>query len=230
MAIRSGSSGPLVAVVVFVILTVLSLSTAIYFFTEKNKSEASAMKSEAALSAVVPSGYLDQEPGSTIRQAAEGEHKSVVEYLIAKNAAVATAISDETSIDAAGVRSALGLKAEENAKQAINAARRSVTDAQSKTAEQIKVVEQVTAQMAAVQAEADEKVKNADNKVVQLTAEIAPYRESTEREYASIGKLKEELIQAREEAKSEYANQIAEEKNKQASLVAANQGLTGRVN
>ena len=230
MAIRSGSSGPLVAVVVFVILTVLSLSTAIYFFTEKNKSEASAMKSEAALSAVVPSGYLDQEPGSTIRQAAEGEHKSVVEYLIAKNAAVATAISDETSIDAAGVRSALGLKAEENAKQAINAARRSVTDAQSKTAEQIKVVEQVTAQMAAVQAEADEKVKNADNKVVQLTAEIAPYRESTEREYASIGKLKEELIQAREEAKSEYANQIAEEKNKQASLVAAKQGLTGRVN
>lgn len=229
MAIRSGSSGPLIAVVVFVILTVLSLSTAIYFFTETNKSNAIAAESNRALAAVVSAGYFDQEPGSTIRQAAEGENKSVVEYLIAKNADIATVITGETSTDAASIRGTLALKPEQTVKQALDTAKRSATDAEAKMAEQQKVAEQLTAHMAAVQAGADEKAKSADEKVLQLTATIAPYRESSERALAAIGTLKEELIQARDQAKSEYANQITEEKNKQASLVAANQGLSGRV-
>ena len=77
--------------------------------------------------------------------------------------------------------------------------------------------------------QADEKSKSADEKVLQLTATIEPYRASTEAALLSIQELKDQLTKARDEAKSEYANQIAEEKNKQASLVSANQGLSGRV-
>ncbi len=229
MAIRSGSSGPLIAVVVFVILTVLSIATAIYFFTERNKSDAIAMESKRALAAVVSAGYLDQDPGAKVRQAAEGENKSVVEYLVSKNTEVAVVVTGETSADSASVRSALGLKPEQTAKQSLESSRRSVLEAEAKTVEQQKIVEQLTVQMATVQAQADEKSKSADEKVLQLTATIEPYRASTEAALASIQELKDQLTKARDEAKSEYANQIAEEKNKQASLVSANQGLSGRV-
>ncbi len=229
MAIRSGSSGPLIAVVVFVILTVLSMSTAIYFYSEGNKSDAAAKASERALIDIAPAGYLDQEPGSSIRQAAEGESKSVVEYLITRNAELSTVVTGESSTDAAAVRSALALQGEESVKQALDAARRSVNDAASKVTAQEKIVEQLTAQVATVQAEAAAQSKAADDKARQLTETIAPYRDSSERAIAEIGELKAELIQARDQAKSEYANQLAEEKNKQASLVAANQSLTGRV-
>ena len=229
MAIRSGSSGPLIAVVVFVILTVLSIATAIYFFTERNKSDAIAMESKRALAAVVSAGYLDQDPGAKVRQAAEGENKSVVEYLVSKNTEVAVVLTGETSADSASVRSALGLKPEQTAKQSLESSRRSVLEAEAKTVEQQKIVEQLTAQMETVQAQADEKSKSADEKVLQLTATIEPYRASTEAALASIQELKDQLTKARDEAKSEYANQIAEEKNKQASLVSANQGLSGRV-
>ena len=228
MAIRSGSSGPLIAVVVFVILTVLSIATAIYFFTELNKSELIAMESKRALAAVVSPGFFDQDPGTKIRQAAEGENKSVVEYLVSKNAEVAAVVTGETSTDAKSVQTALELT-DQTAKQALASSRKSVLEAEAKTVEQQKIVEQLTAQMEIVQAQADEKSKSADEKVLQLTATIEPYRASTEAALASIQELKDELTKARDEAKSEYANQIAEEKNKQASLVSANQGLSGRV-
>lgn len=42
------------------------------------------MESKRALAAVVSAGYFDQDPGAKIRQAAEGENKSVVEYLVSK--------------------------------------------------------------------------------------------------------------------------------------------------
>ncbi len=229
MAIRSGSSGPLIAVVVFVILTVLSMATAIYFFTERNKSDAIAAESKRALVDVVSAGYFEQEPGASIQQAANGESKSVVDYLISKNGEIATVLTGETSTDAASIRRTLGLSPEQTAKQALDAARRNVAEAATKTAEQQKIVEQMTAQMAEIQSQADEKSKSADEKVLQLTATIEPYRASTEAALASIKELKDQLIQAREEAKSEYANQIAEEKDKQASLVSANLSLSGRV-
>jgi len=229
MAIRSSSSGSLIAVVVFVILTVLSMATAIYFFTELNKSDASAAESKRALSAVVDPGYLDQEPGAAIRQAAEGEKKSVVEFLLLKNQELAAVVTGELSADAAAVRSALGLAAEESAKQAIDSARRSATEAAAKVVEQQQVVAQLTAQVALIQAQADATSNAANEKVRELTATIDPYRESTEQALASIEELKTALTLARDAAKSEYTNQIEEEKKKQADLVAANQTLTARM-
>ncbi len=229
MAIRSGSSGPLIAVVVFVILTVLSIATAIYLYTELNKSKNIATESTKALADVVSEGFFDQEPGKKIGSDARVENKSVVEYLVSKNAEVAAVLTGETSADAVSVRTALELKPDQTAKQALASSRKSVLEAEAKTVEQQKIVEQLTAQMETVQAQADEKSKSADEKVLQLTATIEPYRASTEAALASIQELKDQLTKARDEAKSEYANQIAEEKNKQASLVSANQGLSGRV-
>lgn len=229
MAIRSSSSGPLIAVVVFVILTVLSMATAIYFFTELNKSDAAAAESKRALSAVVAHGYLDQEPGAAIRQAAEGEQKSVVEFLLLKNQELAVVVTGESSTDAAAVRSALGLTAEESAKQALDSARRSATEAAAKVVEQQQIVEQLTAQGALIQAQADATSNAANEKVRELTATIDPYRQSTEQALASIEELKTALTLARDAAKSEYTNQIEEEKSKQAELVAANQTLTARM-
>ena len=50
------------------------------------------MESKRALAAVVSAGYLDQDPGAKVRQAAEGENKSVVEYLVSKNTEVAVVV------------------------------------------------------------------------------------------------------------------------------------------
>ena len=214
---------------VFVILTVLSASAAIYFLTERNKSDAAAVRSKDELAEYVDVGYFQQDAGSALKSAAEGENKNVVEFLVSKQGEILTVVTGDSSGDAETLRSALGLKPEENAKQALERARRSLGDAQAAVTAQEQLVAQANAQLATALEESEATSKAADEKIRQLSETLAPYRESSERALAAIGELKQELVEARDIAKSEYANQLAEEKDKQASLVAANQGLAARV-
>jgi hypothetical protein len=229
MAIRSSSTGPLVSLVVFVILTVLSLVAAIYFYTEADKASAERATAVRELAKVINDEQRGRESIQSLESAAQAQGQTLVEHLLQRHAALATVVSGDAAADATSARTALGLGESDTAKQALDGARRDAEESASKLADQVRASEAVAAQAEATRAEADAANKAADEKVAQLTASIAPYRESTERAMEEIAELKNELVQAREQAQSEFANQLAEEQAKQATLVAANQNLSERV-
>ncbi len=229
MAIRSATTGPLVALVVFVILTVLSLVGAILFFTEARKHEAAANDSKRALAEVVSIGFLDQEPGLTVRQAAEGESKNVVEYLVGRNTELASLVTGETSTDVASIRTSLALQEGQTVKIALEDARRGAVDAAIKVTaleEQVKACEAETAALTA-QHEAAAKVQAEMNQALEAT--IAPYRGAHETALVEIAELKKELEDARAQASTEYANQLATEQQRQTELTSENANLSGLV-
>ncbi len=227
MAIRSGNTGPLVSLVVFVILTVLSLVAAIYFYSEAEKARVERATAQRELAKVLKPD--SSESLASLEAAAQAEGVTLVEHLMAREAALATLVSGDSSGDLSKIRSSLGLSDSETAKQALDAARRAAQDAQAKFADQVKASEAAIAQADEVKAEAEAIKQAADEKVTQLTATIAPYKESTDRAMSEIADLKTELTQVREQAQSEFANQIAEEQAKQGALVASNQNLSERV-
>ena len=107
MAMPSKTTGPLIGLVVFVILFVLTAATSVYFLTEWNKSAATEAKAKRDLAAIVPPGYLDQDTGLQAQQAAQGEGKSLVEFLVSRNANLMSAVTGETAGDAMSLRAAL---------------------------------------------------------------------------------------------------------------------------
>ncbi len=229
MAMPSKTAGPLIGLVVFVILFVLAAASSVYLLTEWNKSAATEAKAKRDLAAVVPPGYLDQDAGMQAQQAAQGEGKSLVEFLVSRNANLMSAVTGETSGDAMTLRGALNLKPDETVKQKLQSLERARVDAVNKATELERAVEQASAEVSQIQAQADEAKRVTEEQVRELQATIAPYAEATERTLASLEELKAELATARESAKTEYATEIEEERAKQASLVAANQALTARV-
>ncbi len=229
MAIRSGSTGPLVSLVVFVILTVLSLVGAIYFYSEADKAQTERTTAMRELAKVINDEQRGREVVQSLDSAAQAQGQTLIEHMLAREASMATLVSGDAAADTNSVRASLRLADGQSAKQALDEARRAAAESESKFADQVKASEAISAQADAARAEAEAANKSAEEKIAQLTATIAPYRESSERAMAEIAELKNELIQAREQAQSEYANQLAEEQSKQAALVAANQNLSERV-
>jgi len=229
MAMPSKTAGPLIGLVVFVILFVLTAATSVYFLTEWNKSAATEAKAKRDLAAIIPPGYLDQEFGMQAQQAAQGEGKTLVDFLVSRNANVMSAVTGETSGDAMSLRGALNLKPDETVKQKMQSLERARAEADNKVGELERAVEEASAQVTQIQAQADEAKRAGEEQVRELQATIAPYAEATKRALESLEELKTELATARDSAKTEYATEIEEERAKQSSLVAANQALTARV-
>jgi len=229
MAMPSKTAGPLIGLVVFVILFVLTAATSVYFLTEWNKSAATEAKAKRDLAAIIPTGYLDQEFGMQAQQAAQGEGKTLVDFLVSRNANVMSAVTGETSGDAMSLRGALNLKPDETVKQKMQSLERARAEADNKVGELERAVEEASAQVTQIQAQADEAKRAGEEQVRELQATIAPYAEATKRALESLEELKTELATARDSAKTEYATEIEEERAKQSSLVAANQALTARV-
>lgn len=227
MAIRTGTTGPLVSLVVFVILTVLSMVAAIYFYSEAEKARAERTAAIRDLAKVVRPD--SSEALASLEAAAQAQGQTLVEHLLAREAALATMVSGDSNGDAAAIRTSLGLSDTQTAKQVIEDARRAERESAAKLADQIKASEAAIARAEAATAEAEAAMTAANDKVAQLTATIAPYGESTERALSEIAELKSELTQVREQTQSEFANQLAEEQAKQGALVAANQNLSERV-
>ncbi|MSR44475.1 MAG: hypothetical protein EXS15_03830 [Phycisphaerales bacterium] len=229
MAIRSGSSGPLVALAVFVILTVLSLSTAVAFYIEKGKQTEAAQKSAAALTAVVESSFLNDGAGAELKEKAAGEKMTLVAMLLAKQEEILVVACGETVGDASTVRDALDLGENENAKQALDEARGKAAAAAAKAVEQENIAKQSAEQLASALEEAQTKEDATLKEIAELEDSIGAYRDSSQRAQSEYTQLREEVVQAREAAAADFANQLAEEQEKQASLVASNQGLTARI-
>ncbi len=230
MASRTGSTGPLVALVVFVVIAVLSMVTAIYFYSEMNTAADRTVLAERALKEIVTADQLEGSRVQAFKSAATGNGQTLVQHIVEQQEAIATLVAGDPSADLDALRAALALGDAQTAKQALESLRRDLVAAQAKVQDQIKASAQILAQAELATLEAAAKIQAADEKVAQLTATIAPYRASSERALGEIAELKNELIQARDQAQSEFANQLAEEKDKQAVLVATSQNLTERVN
>ncbi|MSR70380.1 MAG: hypothetical protein EXS17_08560 [Phycisphaerales bacterium] len=230
MASRTGSSGPLVALVVFVVLAVLSMVATIYFYSEMNTAVDAMNIAKAKLKEVITEEQAQGSRVQAFQSGATQNNQTLVQHIVERQEAIATLVVGDPNADLDQLRAALALSSEQTVTQALESLRRDLASAQSKVQDQIKRSAQITAQAEATTADAAAKSLAADERVAQLTATLAPYRASSERALGEIGELKNELIQARDQARDEFANQLAEEKGKQAVLVATTQNLIERVN
>ena len=230
MASRTGSSGPLVALVVFVVLAVLSMVSAIYFYSEMNTAVDAMKAAKANLREVITDDQLAGSRVMAFQSGASAAGQSLVAHIVEQQEAIATLIAGDPNADLSLLRTLLALSEEQTAKQALETLRRDLAAALSKVQDQIKTSAQITAAAENARLEADARVKIASEEVQRLNATLAPDRASSERALGEIAELKNELIQARDAAQGEFANQLAEEKDKQAVLVATTQSLTERVN
>ncbi len=204
--------------------------SAIYFYSEMNTAVDAMKAAKANLREVITDDQLAGSRVMAFQSGASAAGQSLVAHIVEQQEAIATLIAGDPNADLSLLRTLLALSEEQTAKQALETLRRDLAAALSKVQDQIKTSAQITAAAENARLEADARVKIASEEVQRLNATLAPYRASSERALGEIAELKNELIQARDAAQGEFANQLAEEKDKQAVLVATTQSLTERVN
>jgi hypothetical protein len=125
MAIRSGGgTGVLVALVVFVIMTVCLLVMTIVFYAGKNNETTKLNEAEATLKSFLTTAQQQDETLKATKAAATSEGQSVYGLLVNQKSQIAQVVGGGASSDAKALQSELGLKDGETAKAVISDLRR----------------------------------------------------------------------------------------------------------
>lgn len=223
MASRSAGSGIIAALVTFVVLTVLAMVAAIYFYSAMDKAEQDARAAREDLARVATSEQLGREEVRKLMAAASPERMTLVEYLMARKGELAALAVGDPNADAAGIRSALQLAEGQNVRSAIDDARRQMKS-KADEAEGMKA-SVVAAQRAvdAAKAQAQAQVDASKREVEEVRASIEPYKQAGDRHQAEIDEVKQEYAKAREDLESAYKNRV---EDLQKQIDASNQEVS----
>jgi polyhydroxyalkanoate synthesis regulator phasin len=169
MAIRSGGgTGVLVALVVFVIMTVCFLVMTIVFYAGKNTETQKFNEADATLKTFVTSAQQQDETLKAAKAAAATERESLYGYMVNQRLQLAQVIGGAPSADAKALQLELGLKDGETAKAAIADLRRQF---RSK----------------------DDEVKSLTGRIGELNRQLTDLKDSLEAEKANGQKLAEAM-------------------------------------
>lgn len=169
MAIRSGGgTGVLVALVVFVIMTVCLLVMTIVFYAGKNSETVKLNDAEATLKSFITAAQQQDETLKATKAAATSDGQSVYGHIVNQKSQIAQLVGGGATSDAKALQTELGLKDGETAKGVLGDLRRQF---KSK----------------------DDEVKSLTGRIGELNKQASELKDSLEAEKANGQKLAEAM-------------------------------------
>ncbi|MEY3026473.1 MAG: hypothetical protein RL136_527 [Planctomycetota bacterium] len=207
MSSRSGgSTGVIVALVVFVVLTLGLLVTSIFLYKYKTEAELASSEAKTELDLFISSPERGGSDVATVRAAAGGN--SVFGYMLDQSREMGQFVANDRNADIARMRTTLGLAENQSVQDAMRALRQErdaraqeANSQKSKAADLAKEIDSLKQRLASAEQAREEAV-------AKITGSIAGYRDAAEGYRAEISEAKDALAEARSEHEEIYTEKI----------------------
>lgn len=228
MSSRSGgSTGVIVALVVFVVLTVGLLATSIVLYAGKSDAETKESQARAELNSFISAEERGRSETQALKNNAGGN--SLFSYLVEQAALTGEFVANDRSADVARMRSSLALGEKDTVKDSM---RKLMQDRDARTQEAnalksrandlSKEIDGLKEQLATAQ-------KAGQDAVSKVTASIASYKDAAEGYRSEFDSAKASLEQSRSEQAARHTSEIGELQSQIDSLRSERSVLDDRI-
>ena len=178
MSSRSGGTGVIVALVVFIVLTVGLLATSIVLYAGKSDAETKESQARAELNSFITAEERGRSETQALKNNAGGN--SLFAYLVEQAALTSEFVANDRSADIAKMRSAIGVGEKETVKDTVrrltqerDARTQEANSLKSRAGDLNKEIDSLKEQLAAAE-------KSRRDAVEQISGSIASYKDAAE--------------------------------------------------
>jgi hypothetical protein len=209
MSSRSGgSTGVLVALVVFVVLTLGLLVTSIFLYKYKTEAELASSEAKTELDLFISAPERGGSDAANIRASTGGA--SVFGYMLNQIRDTGQFVANDRNADIARMRATLGLESNDSVQDAMRGLKQDRDNRAQQASAAEKKAADIAKQLEEAQRELAEARKAGEKTAAEVTASIAGYREAAEGYRAEFNDAKTALDQARADNETTYTAKIDE--------------------
>ena len=207
MASRSGgTTGILVALVVFVVLSVSLLAVSIVLYAGKSSAEVAANRAQSDLNSYIDSEQRDR-PETKLLLGADG--KTLFQNLTERQGAVSSFVLGDANADIGVMRTALGVAADSTVKDSMRKLQQD-RDARAQEATSLKAKSNdLTKEVDALKAKLVEAEAARESAIAAITGSIASYQQAAEGYRSEFDAAKASLDQSRTDIEARFSSETS---------------------
>ncbi|MEY4117749.1 MAG: hypothetical protein RLZZ116_1077 [Planctomycetota bacterium] len=207
MSSRSGGTGVIVALVVFVVLTVGLLATSIVLYAGKSDAETKESQARAELNSFISAEERGRSETQALKNNAGGN--SLFAYLVEQAALTGEFVANDRSADIAKMRSAIGVGEKETVKDAVRRLTQE-RDARTQEANSLKTrANELNKEIDSLKEQLATAEKAREEAIDQITGTIASYKDAADGYRSDFDTAKAALEQARTDMSSRYQSETS---------------------
>jgi len=211
MAMRSGGgTGILVALIIFIFLTVGSATAAILLYGQKNTAEENAESSKAALSEVLKNSESGRDDVKTQITAARTNRKSLVGHLMERSGNFREFVTGDPNADETTTRNRFSIPENMTMAQAFSAMRQDNGRLNSRIGQLEGEVNNLREQLASRNGDVDRLKADNDQQVQSVMDSIASYKAEAANYRDEISKTQDQYVRAIDSKDREHRNEVAD--------------------
>ncbi len=207
MASRSGgTTGILVALVVFVVLSVSLLAVSIVLYAGKSSAEVAASKAQSELNSYIDTEQRDRSETKLLLGA---DGKTLFQNLTERQGAVSTFVLGDANADLGTMRTALGIDADSTVKDSMRKLQQD-RDARAQEATSLKAKSNdLNKEVDALKAKLVEAEAARESAIAAITGSIASYQQAAEGYRSEFDAAKASLDQSRSDIEARYTSETS---------------------
>jgi len=207
MSSRSGGTGVIVALVVFVVLTVGLLATSIVLYAGKSDAETKESQARAELNSFISAEERGRSETQALKNNAGGN--SLFAYLVEQAALTGEFVANDRSADIAKMRSAVGVGEKETVKDAVRRLTQE-RDARTQEANSLKTrANELNKEIDSLKEQLATAEKAREEAIDQITGTIASYKDAADGYRSDFDAAKAALEQARTDMSARYQSETS---------------------
>ena len=207
MSSRSGGTGVIVALVVFVVLTVGLLATSIVLYAGKSDAETKESQARAELNSFISAEERGRSETQALKNNAGGN--SLFAYLVEQAALTGEFVANDRSADIAKMRSAIGVGEKETVKDAVRRLTQE-RDARTQEANSLKTrANELNKEIDSLKEQLATAEKAREEAIDQITGTIASYKDAADGYRSDFDTAKAALEQARTDMSTRYQSETS---------------------
>lgn len=231
MAMRSGGgTGVLVALIIFIFLTVGSATAAILLYGQKNSAEEKAQKSEQEVSNLLTAAEQQRPDVVQFSTDARQSNKSLVRYLVDRGSGYRMFVSGDKNADEAATRQKFNIPENMNLQQAFNRMRQDNALLSSRVDALEAELNGKNDQAAANQQQYTQLQADSDRRVDEVRGSIESYRVAAEQYRTEVRDTQDQYQRAIDTKERQHRNNISELQEEIDDLNGNHTVLTSRLN
>ncbi len=207
MSSRSGGTGVIVALVVFVVLTVGLLATSIVLYAGKSDAETKESQARAELNSFISAEERGRSETQALKNSAGGN--SLFSYLVEQAALTGEFVANDRSADVAKMRSALGVAEKETVKDTVRRLTQE-RDARTQEANSLKTrANDLNKEIDSLKDQLATAEKARQDAIAQITGTISSYKDAADGYRSDFDSAKAALEQARTDMASRFQSETS---------------------
>ena len=228
MAMRSsGGTGVLIALIIFIFLTVGSATAAILLYGQKTSANEELSREKAVRTELMRES--ERESVATLLQEAGQQRQSLVGYLVARSNAYREFVAGNANADEDSTRERFGIK-DDTAAQAFIELRNKNTLLTAQVAESEARIDSLESELAMRAQDLKDLQAASDDRVASVQASISEYADAAQSYRADIDKTRNEYRRSLDENTTRHRNEVADLQDEIDNLNGNQTVLAGRLN